>query len=824
MLSPAVALRILTTLLASSIASCAGSASVAPDAVHPPSVVEWDVEGLEGPAVIRVDEWGVPHIEASTHYDAFYVQGFNAARDRLWQIDMWRRRGLGRLSEVLGDAYVDQDRAARLFLYRGSMFREWLAYGSDAKRITESFVAGVNAWIALTERQPDLVAPEFALLGYAPEPWQAEDVVRIRSHGLWRNLASEVERARLLCHMPVERVALFKPVEPEWTPVRPDGFDVCSLAPAEVLLRDYRLAKAPVNFAAAVARIKGTGASASFGPSLDEAALEGVGSNNWAVAPSRTATGRPILADDPHRRHAVPSLRYVVHLKAPGLDVIGAGEPALPGISIGHNQRIGFGLTIFGIDQEDLYAYETHPDDPMRYRYGEGWERVRTVREVVSVKGGGAREVELHFTRHGPVLYADPEAKRLYAARVAWLEPGMAPYFGSIEYMRADNWREFVAALNRWGAPAENQVYADVDGHIGYKPAGLMPRRENWDGLLPVPGDGRYEWKDFVSMDALPEVFDPAEGWVATANQLTLPPDYPIDRYRVGFEWSAPWRYRRIEQVLSDMSLHTIDDSIALQRDYGSPLGAILLAAVARQADRLSAHASRAYALMRATADRSDKAGFRLEIDDPGAAVYGVWFFRHLRPELARLLAPPSFDTPAALDSRGVAAVVGTPDAHGIDRAAVETLIDETLAAAWKEAEEQLGADPTRWRWGDLHQARFRHPLIDLAGTELAQAMRFPPVPRGGDSFTPNNTALWAPSFDVLGGASFRMVLDVGNWDAARMTTAPAQSGVPGSKHYGDLLDVWANAKGEEGSVPLLYSAEAIRARTRLEIRLQPAD
>ena len=280
------------------------------------------VDGLEKPAEIIVDEWGVPHIYANTHYDAFFVQGFNAARDRLWQIDIWRRRGLGQLSEVLGEEYVLQDRATRLFLYRGDMYREWLAYGSDAKRIAEAFTAGINAYIDLLEEHPDLLPPEFTLLDYRPARWNAADVVRIRGHGLWANVDREVRRAQIVCATDHETASYWQLLEPEWETEIPEGLDPCVI-PANVL-DTYYLAKAPVTFQSA---------SLALNEAITNSRDRSLGSNNWVVAPSRTNTGRPILADDPHRAHAVPSLRYITHLVAPGLDVIGAGEPALPGIS-----------------------------------------------------------------------------------------------------------------------------------------------------------------------------------------------------------------------------------------------------------------------------------------------------------------------------------------------------------------------------------------------------------------------------------------------------------------------------------------------------------
>ena len=412
----------------------------------------YKVAGLSLPAEIIVDEWGVPHIYANDHYDVFFVQGFNAARDRLWQIDTWRRRGLGQLSEVFGADYVAQDKAARMFLYRKDMYSEWLAYGNDAKRITESFVAGINAFVKVAQQNPDLMPPEFALLGYAPSIWQPEDVVRIRSNGLWRNVVTEVWRARLACKDQLEEAAQWKVLEPSWEAKVPKGLDPCVI-PDDVL-DNYLLAKAPVKFQADPKR-------QTLAQAVVDAHRLDVGSNNWVVAGDRTTTGRPILADDPHRGHAVPSLRYIAHLNGPGIDVIGAGEPALPGISIGHNERIAFGLTIFPIDQEDLYVYRKAKNG---YRYQNGVEPFTRVTEVIKVKGAPSQGVELLFSRHGPIV--SQTKKHAFAVRAAWLEPGMSPYFGSIEYMRAQNFREFVGALNRWGAPSENQVYADTDGNL----------------------------------------------------------------------------------------------------------------------------------------------------------------------------------------------------------------------------------------------------------------------------------------------------------------------------------------------------------------------
>jgi len=416
----------------------------------------------------------------------FFAQGFNAARDRLWQIDLWRRRGLGLRSDVLGPSFVEKDRAARLFLYRGEMCSEWLAYGSDTKRVTTAFVSGVNEYVKLVREDRALLPEEFRLMRHLPSFWSPEDVARIRCHGLYQNLASEVERALVLRDFGPEVEALRKPLEPPRAVAVPEGLDL-SLIPADVL-RVYELATGPVEFAE--------------GQPPHAKSLEG--SNNWAISPWRTTMGRPILANDPHRAQSVHSLRYAIHLSAPGMDVIGAGEPALPGVSIGHNGKIAFGLTVFSIDQEDLYVYETNPDDQSEYRYKGRWEPMEVERQLIPLKDGDPVEAELRFTRHGPVIYEDTEENVAFAVRAAWLEPDTAPYLGSVDYMHAEDWDGFLAAMNRWGAPGENQVYADTYGNIGWKPAGLVPRRPDWDGLMPVPGDGRYEWDGFLDADELP--------------------------------------------------------------------------------------------------------------------------------------------------------------------------------------------------------------------------------------------------------------------------------------------------------------------------------
>jgi penicillin amidase len=776
------------------------------------SVSRFRVDGLTATAEILVDRWGIPHIYAQSLDDVFFAQGFNAARDRLWQIDLWRRRGLGLLSEVFGPQHLERDRAVRLFLYRGDMHAEWLAYGSDTKRVATAFTAGINAFVDLTRRDPDLLPVEFAELGYTPALWHPQDVARIRSHGLFYNLRQEVARALVLRDFGTEVEQLRRKLEPPHELAVPEGLDL-SLIPDDVLTV-YELATTPPVFAA----------SAVSGDDVPPPGPSGQNSNNWVLAPERTATGRPLLANDPHRAVSVPGLRYIAHLSTPQLDVIGAGEPALPGISIGHNGRIAFGLTIFSIDQEDLYVYETDPDDPSRYRYQGRWEPMRVVPERIPLKGAEPQPVELRFTRHGPVIYEDPERGTAFAVRAAWLEPGMAPYLGSMDYMRARDWDQFLAAMNRWGAPPENQVYADTDGNIGWKTGGLTPIRPNWDGLLPVPGDGRYEWAGFYDMDKLPGAENPDAGWLATANEMNLPPDFPPEK-TIAYDWYAPYRRQRIEEVLTGHPAITARDCVRLQTDYVSiPARRIVARAQALLADDASI-AEPLGMLVDWDAD--------LSADSPAAALFEVWYRRHLRPALlrtalSRLLTPDQVETALRTilpdevllaDARVDLDLLEHPgDRLGADPDAVlADVIRASLATAVGDVEQRLGGDRNRWSWGRLHVARLRHPFADLFDEPLRDRTGVGPAPRGGSGDTVGNTA-YTPNFVQSAGSTFRIVVDVGAWDDSLAMNSPGQSGRPDSPHYADLFGPWAG----DDAFPLLYSREAVESATEHRIILDP--
>lgn len=774
------------------------------------SIQTYKIEGLKKPAEILVDQWGVPHIYAASRDDAFLVQGFNAARDRLFQIDLWRRRGLGQLSSVFGAAYLEQDKATRLFLYRGDMRREWHSYGKGAERVATAFVAGINAYVSYLHAHPEQLPFEFKQLGYTPAKWQADDVVRIRSHGLTRNLNSEVARANVVCKADLKSDEIRMGLTPAWQTSIPEGLDPC--LPKD-LLKVFQLATQNVRITKdALQNVQADGRS-TMQAMAENPQESAEGSNNWVVAPNKSSTGRAIMANDPHRAYSTPSLRYIAHINAPGMHVIGAGEPVLPGISIGHNGSVAFGLTIFNIDQEDLYVYELNPDNPTQYRYQGQWESFKVIQEAILVKDMEPQSADLLFTRHGPLIYIDKDKLRAFAVRSAWLEPGMSPYFGSIDYIRAKNFAEFKKSMLHWGAPTENQVYADTKGNIGWVPGGLAPIRGNWDGLLPVPGDGRYEWRGFWSGNQLPSVYNPKQGWFASANQMNLPDDYPYAERKLGFEWNNDSRFKRISEVLSGLNKISLEDTMRLQNDV------------------LSIPARRLTALLKplSSADDKTQAALRLlrtwdfveRADSAPALLYEIWLTRHLGPAFKEaVLSKSATNAMAAPDVAVLLDTLENPASRFGDDALSkrDQLMLSSLAAAYAEVEKRQGTDIQQWQWGKLHHSLMEHPLSEVVDEATRARLNVGPLPKHGGAYSPNQSTYRESDFRQINGPSFRIVVDVGNWDNSKAINAPGQSGDLDSPHYRDLTDMWLNG----AYFPLLYSRQAVEQATLQHIKLQP--
>ncbi len=753
--------------------------------------------GLKAPVEILRDRWGVPHIYAQNSDDLFFAQGYITANDRLFQLDLWRRIGSGKLAEVLGPNYIPRDRIARLVRYRGDWDAEWRSYSPDAKAIVSAFVKGINAYIQSLNGQR---TEEFQLAGFDPGLWTAEDVVsRVAGLQMTGNMLQEVNRALQVTNLGLSAVELLSPPDPPVPFVVPHGLDLADITSA--ILRDYTAAIGPIRF-----------------PGQQ-------GSNNWVVDGTLSRTGKPLLANDPHRAIQLPSLRKTVHLVAPGWDVIGAGEPALPGIALGHNEDMAFGFTIVGIDQQDLYVEKVNPENHNEYLYKGAWQKFQVQHEIIDVRGGGpdsagskkpeSEAFDLKFTDHGPIVYEDATRHRAYALRWVGALPGTAGYLPALSLARAKNWDEFKAAAANYKVPSENLIYADKRGNIGWIAAGLTPIRNGWEGLFPVPGDtGEYEWSGYLNAAEHPLTYDPAKHFIATANNNILPQGYS---HQLAYYWASPERYQRVVEELSKQPKFDVADFERIQQDTVSLVARDFAGLVKLWNPPAGGRASEIKQLFEGW--NGD-----LALDSKVALIYEVWSNR-LSSKLTLKILPAPRTNP-----RGVLEALKTCPQ-------LNQLLSKSLDEALADIERRLGSDEAHWTWGNLHKVYFRHPLNlgapqgghEEAGTpapaefgldssaasreHLLDTLDLKPVSRPGDANTINATG-GGPSFSEAYGASYREVIDVSDWDRSEMTNAPGESGVPGNKHYNDLVEPWA--KGEYHPMPFSRSAVERAAEERI--------
>ncbi|MGV3481388.1 MAG: penicillin acylase family protein [Sphingobium sp.] len=760
------------------------------------------VTGAAGPIEILDDQWGIPHIRARSKADAFFGQGYVVARDRLFQLDLGHRRGMGRLAEAFGPAFAAHDHSERLFHYRGDLDAELAKLPAEVLACARGYVAGINARIDEVMADPALLPAEYRILGAAPMRWDVRDIVTERGASIG-NVDDEIRRARLAALNMLELDTLVAPLRPAWTLRVPEGLDVAAISEADLGI--LAQVEGGLPFGATPSPVRDVRDPAG-------ARIEGAnaGSNAWTVGPGRSATGRPILANDPHLGIGGFAPRHVAHLTAPGLDVIGGGSPGLAGIMQGHTDRFAFGRTNSHNDQSDLFVLELDPADPERYRHGGGWKRFDIVEEAIAIKGAEPRRVTLRYSVHGPVLLHDPKRRRATALASVTMMPGAMDGFSMIAINISRDWESLRAAF-RWHPSPTNFHYADIDGNHGWQVIGAAPiRGGGHDGLLPAPGDGRYDWTGRYGAEKLPRDYNPAKGWFATANQDNLPADYSKTQGPLAFSFREPYRYERIVAVLKDQSRHTLADSAALQQD--------VMSTPARQLCALIPTAPAAAA--KPAADMLRGWNGRLDADSGQAALFQIlWADLGKRvldaivPAQARALVP-------SIAAGELIRLMRDPDARfGPDRAATrDRLFGEALAAAWAEAKKLMGDDPARWRWGALHRVRIAHPLSRLP--EIAAA--FPPIEGGespGDNFTVN--ARWVAAkqgYRTSGGASYLQVIDVGNWDESLYVNLPGQSADPSSPHYRDQYGPWLAGRMQK----LPFSKRAVDAVVRARTMLVP--
>ncbi len=522
------------------------------------------------------------------------------------------------------------------------------------------------------------------------------------------------------------------------------------------------------------------------------------GSNNWVVQGQLMESGSAIMANDPHRKIAVPSLRYIVHLAAPGWNVIGGGEPEIPGVSIGHNQFGAWGLTVFSTDGEDLYVYDLNPHNLNQYRYRDQWEEMKVIKEMIPIKDKNDFEVTLKYSRHGPVVFIDSVNHKAYAVRCAWLEPGGAPYLASLRVDQAQNWNEFREACNYNNIPGENMVWAGRDGNIGWQAVGIAPIRRNFSGLVPVPGNGDYEWDGYLPIMEKPHLSNPGSGFFATANQNVTPENYG-HWDAIGYTWADPFRGNRINEVLGSGRKYGLEEMKALQTDYYS--------IPARQLVPLLQPLTFDSEIMMEAKKRLAAWDFILAPNSVEAAMYVAWENKIMEkaadfvPEAARgLINPPLtkvINWLAHPDSKfGADPINGRND-----------FLKDAFGLAIKELADELGENTANWQYGQdrYKHVYIEHPLSNAVSQELKNKLNAGPAPRGGNSYTPGSTG---GSNNQTSGASFRIIADTGDWDRCISINTPGQSGDPDDQFYRNLFDIWANDK----YFPLYFSRNKIEA------------
>jgi len=777
--------------------------------------------GLRKNVTVRRDCYGVPYLEAENEGDMFLAQGYITAADRLWQMDLLRRAARGEWAEIFGKAALEEDKRRRRFGFARLSESQATSLAPETRTILEAYARGVNSFI--DSRSEKTLPIEFRILQYRPRRWTPADslvIGKLMAEDLSTSWRSDLMRAAL-GNLPQEKVSLLLPdsspldvlvvgsdkVPPKRTsPQKPAGVEVAG--------------SAFVSAANAVLPLLAADAQ------LEQSALERVGlhaeeraaSNNWVVSGKRTASGKPLLANDPHLAPSAPSIWHLIHLRAPGLNVAGVVFPGVPGILVGHNDRIAWGVTNLGPDVQDLYLEQFDPDNPRRYKTPSGWADAEVRHEEIQVRKNPmdpAIEIvnlEVTVTRHGPIILEKEEGtKRLrYALRWTALDPqaDQSATFSRLD--KARNWREFCAALRSYPGPTQNFIYADIDGHIGYYGAGKIPVRKTGDGSLPYDGStDAGDWIGFIPFEQLPHVLDPASGIIATANSRVVGRDYP---YHLTHEWSDPYRSRRIFDLLSSKQKLTVVDMQSIQRDVYSIAGASFAKEIVTLAKANPGNDN---------TDEWNDLPHLLENWDGNVtgASQSALIVGEMRSAFRNRLLRSTLGADRARDFRWFG--TGTL----LDRVLAEKPKEwlpsefrsypEFLRACWQDARanlvKRLGEDETKWTWGNpANNPRWwKHPLADapFVGGQF-KIPAFAADGAGGSMATVN----------VGPYVSMRLIADPADWNNTRHGIALGASGDPASPHYKDQLEDWRQVS------PRIFpfSSEAVARAAKQTLILTP--
>jgi len=754
------------------------------------------LSGLAGPVDVWRDAEGIPHARAGSLPDAFLAQGYVHAQDRLWHMEYDRRRAAGRFAELVGASAVPQDVLARRLGLARSARVDYEAAAPETRAMLDAYAAGINAFLQTTRAWP----VEFELLGVRPEPWTPWDslaVFKIRhvEMGPWQ---MKLWRARLIRQIGPRMAAHLLPgTAPAPMLIIPPGLEYGGPPPA---------------------------ADDAFGES--DAALASLpawvgGSNSWAVAGARTASGRPLVAGDPHRALDTPNCYYQNHIACPEFDAIGLSFPGVPGFPhFGHTRRVAWCVTHAMADYQDVFVERFDPTDPSRYDFRGEWRHAELRREAIAVRGGRSVDVAITVTHHGPVVLGDPAHGHAVTLRYTATAEVNRTFDALVPMLRATSAGALEAAMRPWVDPGNNFVFADVDGVIGYRTRGVVPRRAPANAWLPVAGwDGAHEWTGAIPFEEMPSLRNPDTGWIATANSRIADASYP---HYLGLDYAPDFRTRRLVTRLRDLRGATVADMASIHADRVS-IPAQALVETLHRIEPLDAGSRAALASLQRWNGAMDP-------DSVGAAIYAAFRSRLLRDVLTPVLGPLAADAFGRVPSAAVSHVARLRGrlAEWIaedDRALLGpgndwgSAMARALAGAVGALRETLGPDPASWTWGRLHLARPRHPLSATFPGD-ADLLDPPAIPAGGDGDTVQ-AADFVPAagFELSLTSVARYAFDLGDWEQSGWIVPLGASGHPGSPHYSDQSTDWAAVRLR----PMRYDWTRVSAEAETHQRLEPA-
>jgi penicillin G amidase len=720
---------------------------------------EIKLSSLTAPVTVVRDEYGVPHIQANNEHDLFLAQGYVQAQDRLFQMDLSRRQASGQLSEVVGEAAIDRDKYFRTLGLRRAAEASYNQYSEQGKNTLEWFAEGVNLYIKEMKIAKKLPF-EFTLLGYQPEVWTAVDSLTIGKYmafDLGGNWEDQAFRQYLLQNFPEDKAYDLFPTYPKEAP--------------------YIISKNEID----------------FGKTLAGAVIphEFNGSNNWVVAGSKTKSGKPILADDPHLSLGTPSIWYQMHLEAPEVNVSGVIFAGIPGIILGHNESVAWGVTNTGPDVQDLFIEKRNPDNPKEFLFMDNWEKANIIEEPIKVKNKETIDYQVTITRHGPIIseFAAETGKDLELA-LQWTALEPSPELEAVLNMnKANNWEEFEKALEKFHTPTQNFVFAANDGTIAYKANGKIPIRKKGDSLLPVPGwTGEYEWEGYIPFNELPKVVNPKEGYISTANNKVISDDY---HYHISHHWAQPFRQMRIQEFLMEKENLTIKDMQALQMDQMNLQAKEFVPILLKQLpNNLSPQ-------QKEVVEALEKWNYQDNVDIGAPLIFHLWmknikatlFEDEIPEEMMQLFGGQK----QALDELLRRAEEGKPGPWITSKGGLEAVMNTSLDATISEIQKLQGGNMEDWKWGNYHQVQFTHPLS--AVKPLNFLFNFDSsLPVGGSSVT-----VQAASYNQDGlvnhGGSWRFVIDGADFTKGYHIVGPGQSGHVLSKWYHNQMKDWVNGE-----------------------------